>query len=407
MSDATTHLLLPYILAAQAQKHVTHNEALRILDGLVQLSVIDRDLAAPPASPADGDRYIVGSGATGDWAGWDLNVALWTDGAWLRLPPRTGWRAWVEDEGLLLVYDGAGWVGTTPAALQNLALLGLGTTADASNPFSAKLNAALWTARTVAEGGTGDLFYTMNKEAAGDDLGLTLQTGFVTKALVGLFGSDRFRLAVSADGSTFFDGLSVNNATGIVDQPRLPRFKAYTNYDNYVGVGTWTKIGLNNTDYDDQGAFDAAKQPLRGPGRRHLPLRRDAALQDQRQRHGEDAWAAGAERHDRNPRLLRRNLRHPCLARHRHLAADHGAAHRGRYRRAAGVFPGRGRLLRRRSYVLLGLQDRLTASGLLRARKTGAGDLRRRSRDQKIGQFLQYEIRRLELREVPKPRACW
>ena len=50
MSDATTHLLLPYILAAQAQKHVTHNEALRILDGLVQLSVLDRDLTAPPGS---------------------------------------------------------------------------------------------------------------------------------------------------------------------------------------------------------------------------------------------------------------------------------------------------------------------------------------------------------------------
>ena len=265
MSDATTHLLLPYILAAQAQKHVTHNEALRILDGLVQLSVLDRDLTAPPGSPADGDRYIVASGATGDWAGWDLNVALWTDGAWLRLPPRTGWRAWVEDEGLLLVYDGAGWVGTTPTTLQNLALLGLGTTADGSNPFSAKLNAALWTAKTVAEGGTGDLFYTMNKEAAGDDLGLTLQTGFVTKALVGLFGSDRFRLAVSADGSTFFDGLSVDNATGIVDQPRLPRFKAYTNYDNYVGVGAWTKIALNNTDTNDQGAFDAANNHFVAP----------------------------------------------------------------------------------------------------------------------------------------------
>ena len=119
------------------------------------------DLTAPPASPADGDRYIVASGATGDWAGWDLNVALFTDGAWLRLPPRTGWRAWVEVEALLLVYDGSGWVGTTPDTLQNLALLGLGATADASNPFSAKLNAALWTAKTVAEGGTGDLFYTM------------------------------------------------------------------------------------------------------------------------------------------------------------------------------------------------------------------------------------------------------
>ena len=90
MSDATTNLLLPYILAAQAQKHVTHNEALRLLDGLVQLSVLDSDLTAPPGSPADGDRYIVASGSTGDWTGWDQNVALFTDGAWLRLPPRAG-----------------------------------------------------------------------------------------------------------------------------------------------------------------------------------------------------------------------------------------------------------------------------------------------------------------------------
>ncbi len=91
---------------------------------------------------------------------------------------------------------------------------------------------------------------------ASQDLGLTLQTGFVTKALVGLFGSDRFWLAVSDDGSAFFDGLSVGNATGVINQLRLPWFKAYTNYDNYVGVGTWTKIGLNNNDYNDQGTFN-------------------------------------------------------------------------------------------------------------------------------------------------------
>ena len=117
----------------------------------------------------------------------------------------------------------------------------------------------------MAEGGTGDLFYTMNKEAAGDDLGLTLQTGISTRALLGLFGPDRFRLAVSADGSTFFDGLSVNNATGIVDQPRLPRSKGYTNYDNYVAVDTWTKIAINNTDYNDQGAFDAGNNRFVAP----------------------------------------------------------------------------------------------------------------------------------------------
>jgi len=265
MSDNTTHLLLPYILASQAQKHVTHNEALRLLDAMVQLSVLDRDLTAPPVSPTDGDRYLVASGSTGLWAGWDLNVVSWVDGVWMRLVPRPGWLAWIADEGALLVYDGAGWIGATPDALQNMALFGVGTTADAANPFSAKLNAALWTAKTVAEGGTGDLFYTLNKEAAGDDLGLTLQTGFVTKALLGLFGSDRLRLAVSPDGSTFFDGLIVDNATGVVDQPQLPRFKAWTNFDNYVGVGTWTKIGINNTDYNDQGAFDAATNLFTAP----------------------------------------------------------------------------------------------------------------------------------------------
>ncbi len=111
MSDETTHLLLPFILAAQAQKHVTHNEALRVLDGIVQLSVKDRDLTAPPGSPSEGDRYIVAATATGEWAGWEGDVALWTDGAWLRLPAREGWRAWVEDEGILLVRGASAWTG--------------------------------------------------------------------------------------------------------------------------------------------------------------------------------------------------------------------------------------------------------------------------------------------------------
>jgi hypothetical protein len=258
MSETSTHLLLPYLLASQAQKHVTMNEALRLLDGLVQLAVLDRDRTTPPGSPADGERHLVASGATGAWTGWEGSVAYWVDGAWMRLVPRPGWRAWVEDEGLLLIFDGSTWTVPLPSTLQNLSLLGIGTTADASNPFAAKLNAALWTAKTAAEGGTGDLFYTMNKEGAGDDLGLTLQTGFVTKALLGLFGSDKLRLAVSADGSSFFDGLTVDNASGIVAQPRLPRFKGYTDFDNYVDVGVWTKIAINNTEVNDQSAFDAA-----------------------------------------------------------------------------------------------------------------------------------------------------
>ncbi|NEX48154.1 DUF2793 domain-containing protein [Pseudotabrizicola algicola] len=109
MSDTTTHLGLPYLMAAQAQKHVTHNEALRLLDAMVQLAVLDRTRTVPPASPADGDRHLVASGATGLWAGWDLNVAFRVDGVWLRLVPRPGWLVWVADEGVFLVWSGSSW----------------------------------------------------------------------------------------------------------------------------------------------------------------------------------------------------------------------------------------------------------------------------------------------------------
>ena len=109
----TARLRLPEIAAAQAQKHVTHNEALTALDTLVQLSVLDKDLAAPPGSPAEGDCYIVASGATGDWTGWDDRVARYEDGAWRSHLPGEGdgigWRAWVQDEETLYVLRDTGW----------------------------------------------------------------------------------------------------------------------------------------------------------------------------------------------------------------------------------------------------------------------------------------------------------
>jgi hypothetical protein len=89
MTD-TPHLTLPYMLAAQSQKHVTYNETLRALDAIVHLSVLDRDLATPPASPLDGQRYIPAASATGAWAGKSLNIAAFQDGAWMFHVPQLG-----------------------------------------------------------------------------------------------------------------------------------------------------------------------------------------------------------------------------------------------------------------------------------------------------------------------------
>lgn len=73
------------------------------------LSVKDRDLAAPPGSPTAGDTYIVAASPTGAWAGNAKNVALWSGTAWVFAIPRTGWIAFIEDEGKLCAYNAGSW----------------------------------------------------------------------------------------------------------------------------------------------------------------------------------------------------------------------------------------------------------------------------------------------------------
>lgn len=73
------------------------------------LSVKDRDLSAPPASPTTGDTYIVGASPTGAWAGKEGQVAVWTGSSWAFGVPRVGWVAYIEDEEVLSAYKNAGW----------------------------------------------------------------------------------------------------------------------------------------------------------------------------------------------------------------------------------------------------------------------------------------------------------
>jgi hypothetical protein len=109
MSDQTTNLQLPYIQASQAQKHVPANTTFDILDSLVQLAVESRTLTVPPGSPVDGTAYIPASGATGAWAGWDFNIAVYRSGGWSKIVPRDGWTAWVKDERLGVKYQDSVW----------------------------------------------------------------------------------------------------------------------------------------------------------------------------------------------------------------------------------------------------------------------------------------------------------
>lgn len=211
-----THLLkLPYILAAQSQKHVTHNEALRALDALVHLSVADKDLSTPPGAPAEGDRYIVGSSPTGAWSGHALKIAAYQDGAWLFYAPVAGWRAWVADEDALYVFDGGGWItvssgGGGVGSVNPVSLVGVNATANSTNRLSVASPASLF-----SHEGSGHQL-KINKAAAGDTGSVLFQTGFSGRAEFGLTGDDDFHVKVSPDGSAWQEALVINRSNGAV-----------------------------------------------------------------------------------------------------------------------------------------------------------------------------------------------
>jgi hypothetical protein len=213
MSDTTPNLALPYIMPAQAQKHVTHNEAVRALDALVQISVADRDLAVPPGGPSEGDRYIVAASPSEGWAGQAARIAAWQDGGWAFYVPREGWLAWVADENALLVFDGVGWNVAAVTSVNPIAAVGINATADTTNRLAVSAPASLF---NHAGGGHQQ---KINKADAGQTASVLLQTAFSGRAELGLTGDDDLHFKVSANGSVWRDALVISSQTGT---PRLP-----------------------------------------------------------------------------------------------------------------------------------------------------------------------------------------
>lgn len=213
MPDETTILSLPLILPAQAQKHVTHNEALAVLDLIVQLSVINRTLTTAPALPAVGDRHIVAAGATGPWAGQSGKIALFAETGWQFTAPLLGWQAHVLAEGQTAVFDGAAWKVPSEAPFV-ASRVGVSATPDATNRLAVSSPATL-----LNHAGAGHQL-KLNKATAGDTASLLFQTGFSGRAEMGTAGTDDFSVKVSADGSAFNTALVADAATGRVTLPQ-------------------------------------------------------------------------------------------------------------------------------------------------------------------------------------------
>ena len=105
----TANLALPLVQPAQAQKHITVNEALARLDALAILRLQSVDQPDPPVAPAEGTAWGVPAAATGDWSGSTGRVAIFLNGGWSFLAAQRGWRAYVADRSHEAVWDGFGW----------------------------------------------------------------------------------------------------------------------------------------------------------------------------------------------------------------------------------------------------------------------------------------------------------
>ncbi len=274
MQEDTTILSLPLIQGNQAQKHITHNEALRRLDALVQPVVADIDRPTPPAAPENGARHIVAAGATGDWAGHENAIAVREDNAWAFIAPARGWRFHVEALSRDVVFDGTAWTAaqdetggsggsTEPAPgpaepIETADVFGINATADATNRLTVSAAATLLN----HDGGGHQL--KINKSAERDTASLLFQSGYSGRAEMGCVGPDGFAVKVSADGAAWNTALRVDPASGAVSFPSGFRQKRadtirgrWTCYTNNRWVRFSTFSGADTETYTASGGFGA------------------------------------------------------------------------------------------------------------------------------------------------------
>ena len=169
----------------------------------------------PPQTAVDGDSYLVPA-ESGAFAGHAGEIAHLSDGTWTFLRSRCGWRAYVADEDMLLVHDGA-VVRSLPAALPTegrMDRLGLGTGPDVNNRLSVRGQASLF-----SHGEYGGARVFINHADAGHTASLVFQSDFSGRAEFGLLGTEDFAVRASPDGQTFRTALTASSASGAVTFP--------------------------------------------------------------------------------------------------------------------------------------------------------------------------------------------
>lgn len=273
MSDHSPRLDLPYILPSQAQKHVTHNEALQRLDALVHLTLQATEAETPPSDPGAGEIHALGAAPSGAWDGQAGQLALWDGSGWQFLSPQDGWHGFVRPTGQMVVFDAGIWRDAR-GDLDNLAGVGINTAYDPLNRLSLAAGASLF-----SHEGAGHQV-KVNKAAAAETASLLFQSDWSGHAEMGLMGETAFGIKVSADGTVWNKVLRADPTVEAIELAPAGIPKATLSNDQLqldtqlvvgdsvlnvetstqrVGIGTSTPAGVLEILSDRQ--FDPATAP--------------------------------------------------------------------------------------------------------------------------------------------------
>jgi hypothetical protein len=106
--STSTNNHIPYVPQNTLDPAAGLNDAINVIDALLNTRVTSMDLTVPPSSPADGEMYIAGSGATGDWSGHDNAFARWVEEGTFWQFYEAGVEAWLvlnKDDGNLYKWN--------------------------------------------------------------------------------------------------------------------------------------------------------------------------------------------------------------------------------------------------------------------------------------------------------------
>lgn len=270
MTSATPHLRLPFIYPGQAQKHITHNEALMTLDYLVHCSVLVTDVTTLPTSPAEGARVLIADQPSAGLANYAQQLAIFENGDWVFQAPQPGWRIFDQSNDQSRIYTGSIWrvdeaedLNSYTGSLANLSSLGVGTTANANTVFAVQGDYSLFN-------GTPSHSLAVNRGQNTDTASVIFQTGFTGRAEIGLTGDDNLTIRMSPDGQTWSTASTID-AQGALSSQSFRSGKITVPADNVTtitppsnhGILMCTLIWGNNPQADNSAimAYDVAASP--------------------------------------------------------------------------------------------------------------------------------------------------